>query len=263
MCTTVTKLRSCRGAPRDAGFSLIELAIVMMIVGTLMSGLLVAVSQSMANGRITDARAQLREIEEALYGYAQATGHLPCPANNGSQGYEVPLGSGDCINTHGFLPVSTLGLVGAVNGDGLLLDPWQNPYRYSVAPQECSACSGDRSFTSPSGLKEVFDEGTIAAADMIRVCDRSNCDAAGAVVHAETVPAIVYSMGANWATYASSDEVKNAGDGTTLLGSYRIKSAADLDFVSTTYSEDNFDDQLVWLSPYILFNRMVAAGKLP
>jgi hypothetical protein len=67
------------------------------------------------------------------------------------------------------------------------------------------------------------------------------------------------SLGKNWATYTSTNESLNAG--TQTMNGYPIKN--DYDFVSTTYSEDNFDDQLIWLSPYILFNRLIEAGKLP
>jgi hypothetical protein len=52
--------------------------------------------------------------------------------------------------------------------------------------------------------------------------------------------------------------VENA-EGT--LGIYAI--ATDNQFVSTDYAEDLFDDQLIWLSPYVLFNRMISAGRLP
>jgi len=37
-----------------------------------------------------------------------------------------------CSNAHGFVPVSSLGLVGRIDADNLLLDPWGQPYRYSA-----------------------------------------------------------------------------------------------------------------------------------
>lgn len=256
-------MTNCRLHRHASGFSLMELAVVLMIIGTLMSGVLVGVAQSTANARITNAKAQLREIEEALYGFAQANGRLPCPASATSDGEEDPVGTGDCNEPNGFVPVATLNLYGPVNEDGLLLDPWRNPVRYSVATQTCTSCGGTRSFTSSTGLAQVFDDGAISTNDMLRVCSMANCADASAVIYADLVPAIVYSMGANWADYSSDDEIQNSGDGSTMLGAYNIKSSADDDFVSTTYSEEDFDDQLVWLSPYVLFNRLVSAGKLP
>jgi prepilin-type N-terminal cleavage/methylation domain-containing protein len=264
-------------APRNiqSGFSLIELAIVLMIIGGLMSGVLVAVSQATANARITNAKAQLREVEEALYGYAQANGRLPCPATATSEGQADPVIGGVCVEWHGFVPVATLDLPGSINSDGLLLDPWQNPIRYSVSSYDHD--TGSPSFTSvPSsavGIEQLFsdvDVGDDGVPDfnndsaILRVCDTPTCLG---TVYADAAPAVLYSMGANWASYTSTNEVKNAGS-DTIAGnnSYVIKDQADVtanDFVNATYSEDNFDDQVIWLSPYVLFNRLVSAGKLP
>ncbi len=245
-----------------SGFSLMELAIVLMIIGTLMSGVLVAVSQSTANARITTAKAQLREIEEALYGYAQVNGRLPCPATATSDGAATPLAGGECTAWHGFVPVATLDLYGSINSDGLLLDPWQNPIRYSVAPYPDPALGASHDFTVTANLKTLFSTGTIATdADFLRVCSNSLCNA---TVYADTVPAVLFSMGANWATYTATDEQQNSGNGsTTLVGDNTYNITNSNDFVSATYSEENFDDQVIWLSPYVLFNRLISAGKLP
>src|SRR5688572_3297209 len=141
-----------RGCER--GFSLIEMAMVLVILGTLLGGVLVAVSQTTENGRRTTARNQLREIEAALYGFAQVNGRLPCPALHNSNGYESPLGGGNCANSHGFVPVTTLNLNGAINSDGLLLDPWQNPVRYSVA------ATATPRFTDRTSIETFFAAGT-------------------------------------------------------------------------------------------------------
>lgn len=243
------------------GFSLVELAVVLMIVGTLMGGVLVAVGQSMENSRRSAALAQLRQLEEALYGYAQATGRLPCPATAASGGREDPAGGGDCTAWHGFVPVTTLGFSGSVNADGLLLDPWRNPYRYSVANK---SMAGNRAFTSTTGMQSLYDN---AAAELqtwdgstLRVCDTVACD--GNVL-SDTVPALLLSMGPDWGSFTSAEEEANAS-GATLAGASTSYPVTDTpDFVVTGYAEDLFDDQLVWLSPYILFNRLISAGKLP
>ncbi|MEY4641594.1 MAG: hypothetical protein RLZZ227_1588 [Pseudomonadota bacterium] len=232
-----------------------ELAIVLMIVGTLMSGVLVAVSQGVTNGRIADARAQLREIEEALYGYAEAYGRLPCPATDASllPGFEDAA----CTEMHGFVPVGTLGLSGPVNNDGLLVDPWQNPLRYSLIVDEIPGQTP--AFSQQASIQTFFNNSTpfdnTSNAALFKVCG----DVACAETISDVVPAVIMSLGANGASYSSSDESTNAGD--QIMGGYDIKD--DYIFVSTTYSEENFDDQVLWLSPYVLFNRLTSAGKLP
>lgn len=252
---------------RHSGFSLMELAIVLMIIGTLMSGVLVAVSQSTASARITTARAQLREIEEALYGFAQANGRLPCPAtatpavDPTTIGEENPVGGGVCAVSHGFVPVATLDLYGPTNSDGLLLDPWQNPIRYSVASYADVATPSFTSAVDLGTLFNMYPSDFVDDSDMLSVCNTPLCDD---IVYANSAPAVLLSMGANWATYSSANEEQNAGDGTTtLVGDNTYNITDSNDFVNATYSEENFDDQLVWVSPYVLFNRLVSAGKLP
>ena len=74
-------------------------------------------------------------------------------------------------------------------------------------------------------------------------------------------------MGKNWATFTSANELANAGEGGSSVGggpsgnTYRI--ANNVNFVSANYSEVNFDDIITWISPYILYTRMIASGQLP
>jgi len=241
---------------KQFGFSLVEMAMVLMILGILLSGVLVAVGDSTDSIRISNARTQLESIGEALYGFAQANGRLPCPATNTSDGEEDPnTGTGICANNFGLLPNVTLGLFGAVNEDGLLLDPWQNPYRYAVSPFLTDG--GQRAFTTVAGLSELFNDNELAAgANMIRVCNVNDCSD---ITLSDTVPAIVVSMGDNWATSISVNETENSIEAT--MGAYNVPN--DITFVDTEYNEDSFDDELHWLSPHILFSRLIQAGQLP
>ena len=209
----------------QSGFSLMELAVVLMIIGTLMSGVLVAIGNSFESGRRTNAQNQLRQIEEALYGFATSHRRFPCPADaNGAE---------DCSLQVGFLPL-ILGLSGRTDTNGILLDPWGSPFLYGAHASYTTEATLVAQFGNPIGT-------------LLRLASASDCDAANMLN--STIPAIVITRGANWATATSLDETENS----------------DLDdcFVNTTYSEDNFDDQLIWLSPYVLFNRMVSAGRLP
>ncbi|MDP2285944.1 MAG: prepilin-type N-terminal cleavage/methylation domain-containing protein, partial [Pseudohongiella sp.] len=109
---------------KNAGFTLIEMSIVLLIMGLILGGLLAALGQSTESTRRTDASTQIKLIEEALYGYAQTYGRLPCPSTHLTAGVEAPVGGGACTANHGFVPSATLGLQGAVNPDGLMTDPW-------------------------------------------------------------------------------------------------------------------------------------------
>ena len=125
------------------------MTVVMVIVGLMLGGLMMSLSQMTENTRRSDAKAQLAEVEEALYGFAQTNGRLPCPAIPSSAGAESPVGV-EPVRQHGFVPSTTLGLKGSVNTDGLLLDPWGNPLRYSV-----TNTAGTSDFTTNGRMRAV------------------------------------------------------------------------------------------------------------
>ena len=74
----------CSGAAGPVhGFTLIEMAVVLAIVGFILGGLLVPLRTQFDAARYDTVRAQLRTAEEALIGYAVANGgRLPCPVTD-------------------------------------------------------------------------------------------------------------------------------------------------------------------------------------
>ena len=241
---------------RSAGFSLIEMAVVMLIVGLLLNGLFVALGDTAVSRNRSAATTELESITEAMYGHAQTTGRLPCPALVTSAGVEAPNGGGVCTSAHGFVPATTLGIQGSIDTNGLLLDPWGNPYRYSVS---VLASGGNRVFTSVAGMQSQFAVGALPVNNNL-ICI-AGAIACGAPVYANSVPALVYSMGADWASFTSALQLENAN---SVVAGFRM--ASNNDFANSDYSEEGanaFDDILVWIPPNILFSRMISAGKLP
>lgn len=117
---------------RQNGFTLIEIAIVLLVV-TILLGYTIAmfpVQQELKQYRQVDQ--EMNQVLEAIIGFAQTNGRLPCPAIPDSAGLEAGGGTVNCTSFAGFVPVNTLGLDGDVNSDSLLMDPWGNPYRYYV-----------------------------------------------------------------------------------------------------------------------------------
>ncbi|MDO9448990.1 MAG: prepilin-type N-terminal cleavage/methylation domain-containing protein [Rugosibacter sp.] len=240
------------------GFTLIEIAIVMFIVTLLLGGMLMPLSAQQDIRNQGNTQKQLTEAREALLGFAMANGRLPCPATAASNGVESPVdGVGGCANPHdGYLPAATLGLA-PIDAQGFAVDGWGgntiNRIRYAVTTANASA------FTTANGMKTIT---MTALSPDLKVCNAGNgvdlatadCTATSSL--AADAVAVIYSVGKNASTGGNgADETHNPNPNPTAV-------AADRAFVSAQSSAD-FDDQVIWLSKNILFNRMVSAGQLP
>ncbi len=252
---------------RQHGFSLVELSIVILIMGLLLGGLMMPLSVQRDNARFRDGVDQLSAVQDAIEGFALVNGYLPCPATPASNGAASPAGGG-CSQQHGFVPATTLDLNGQRNDDNLLLDPWGSPLRYSVSASDANT-NGSWDFVTPGELRVV----TMPALtpDLV-VCSTSTGSSPTACATAnETLtsgaPALLYSLGKDWSTFTSPDQVENVG--ATLGGgpsgtSYRV--ASDRVFVSrgtSALSGSEYDDIVRWLPPVSLYGRLVDAGHLP
>jgi len=252
---------------REDGFTLVELSIVILIMGLLIGGLAMPLSAQLENGRIRETRGQIAETEAAIQGFAIINGHLPCPAIPNSDGLSA-IAAGGCAAQHGFVPASTLGLVGSRNADNLLLDAWANPLRYSVSNSDIDG-DGDWDFVAPGEMRDVSIP--LLRPDLV-VCSA----AAGASALAcsgpsttltNSAPVVVFSMGKDWASSGSADQQENVG--TTLGGgpsgtNYQV--ASNVVFVNRRLSNQvgsEFDDIVFWSSSARLYHRLVEGGQLP
>lgn len=257
------------------GFSLVELAIVLIIVTLLSGGMLVTLSTSRDIARAADAQKQLGAINDALLGFAAANGRLPCPAKANSSGDERFCNTmadctvtttdvkdhGRCSNPFdGFLPAKTLGLT-PTDAQGYAMDPWNNRIRYAVS----NADNGSNFiFTGKNGIKGAWTPPTLPdASKLLRVCSSAagatgagaaaECQAAPSTTVADKAVAVIFSRGPNGAAApTSADEIENG----------EADADADRLFVSTNGSP-TFDDIVSWVSPNLLYNRMISSGRLP
>ncbi len=283
---------------RSYGFSLVEMAIVLVIIGLLAGGILLPISEQLQNTRLIDNKNQMETIKEALIGFAVANGRLPCPATATSDGLEAPQGGGRCTATHGFIPYQSLGLSGQFNEDSLYADPWNNPYGYSVTLRDIDQ-NGQPDFTTTGELQNVIADATLvdqASAQLgIRALSvtfaeasswpsnpctgagNTNCNdlevyndvGAGRATLTFNAPAVIYSHGKNWSEYymvpgvPSAYEAENVG--ATIIGSRNYSIAGNTEFVSREKSEQSgnyFDDEVVWISKPILIGKLLAAGQI-
>ena len=116
------------------GFTLIELAIVLAILGLLLGGGAMLLQPLLDNNKRNETRAKLKIIEDALTIFA-ATYYLPCPSDptlgpgSASNGVATTPGGGFCtsIFTSGGVPWRTLGL-----SESDVVDGWGRRISYAV-----------------------------------------------------------------------------------------------------------------------------------
>ena len=249
----------------NSGFTLIEMAMVLMIVGLLLGGMLVPLSAQMEQRNVSDTQKTLSDIKEAIIGYAIANGRFPCPASATSNGVESFVSGGAsggyCSNfNNGFVPAATLGITSTVDNQGntgFAVDSWGNRIHYAVTKWSSLSPSQPYVFTSLNGMSTV---GMSSLAPNLIVCSvastsSTSCSVANSTLTSSPgVPAVIYSTGKNGASGGTSaDEAENPNPRSTDNDGVFVSH----DFTPT------FDDLVVWISPNILFNRMVQAGKLP
>ncbi|MDZ7656964.1 MAG: prepilin-type cleavage/methylation domain-containing protein [Sulfurimicrobium sp.] len=271
----------------ETGFSLVELAIVLVVVALLLGGLLVPLTMQIEQQKIRETQKAMDEIKEALIGYAIANNRLPCPDSD-LDGLENPPTPTVALNTpvagqttqtfsclvdEGGLPYQALGVSRE--------DGWNNRFRYRVTP-----AFTQRTIVTDNATGNVLSSTafTLGTPGNINVQSRGDNPATSPptveskflLTLAANVPAAIISHGKNGYGATSSaglsqapvpasnaDETTNAGMGTSKIIRPPTSSKADCSDTAEGKPFCEFDDLVTWLSPNILFNRMVAAGRLP
>lgn len=244
---------------RDTGFTLIEIAVTLFILTLVLGSLLIPLATQVEERQIREADRAMTEMLEALVGFAiaQTTPRLPCPdrtsggagtandtANDGIEDY---VSGGACQVTEGNIPWATLGVNAA--------DPWGNRYRYLVTSGFATQASPTMSLSTSGTIKVCASHPT-----------SSTCGGTNYV--ADNVPAAIISHGRNG--YGAMNGSSNTQISTTGASNHEIDNTPSRTYSSVLVSKtrsgvsgEEFDDVIVWLSPNVLFNRLVAANKLP
>ena len=119
------------------GFSLVEVAIVLAILGLLVRGALVPLGKLRETERERAAEALLAAARTALLARATVDGTLPCPIPlEGSGRIRADASSGRCRASRGGLPAVALALSGPIDVAGAALDPWGRALLYAVADDD-------------------------------------------------------------------------------------------------------------------------------
>ena len=93
-----------RHPPRTHGFTLVEMAIVLLILTLLAGSLTAGLSAHLARRAEAATDAALDEARDALLGHVVRKGYFPCPAKSATDGAEDRLGPTACRTQSGLLP---------------------------------------------------------------------------------------------------------------------------------------------------------------
>ena len=262
---------------RQLGFSLLELAIVIFILGALLGAALTPLQIQFQMRAIRQTQAALDDTVAALYGFAVTERRLPCPdLLVGGDGREDRLGPDACVFAEGGVPHVDLAISG--------VDAWGHRLRYRVTAAETTPATGANFVAVDDGVCQSGDgDFDLCAIGAIRVVTRGDDPATISLESkhqhqlADQLPAVVISHGPNGrAAVAMSaadlrdrpapetDEAENA-DGDAVFVSRRNAAAqvACGDDEDETAPLCEFDDLVTWLSPAILNHLMVISGQLP
>ncbi|MGE3474410.1 MAG: type II secretion system protein [Rhodospirillaceae bacterium] len=151
------------------GFSLIEMAIVLVVIGLILSGGLMAITPVLQGTKATETNVRLDLIEKALVLYTIRNGCLPCPANGdlatsaglaeGSTAYSAGCQTCAALTTgSGVVPWGALGL-----SQKDAMDGWGNRISYVVtgALTQTSTSMNRTGSTYPAGTLDLNDSVTI------------------------------------------------------------------------------------------------------
>jgi len=235
----------------EKGFTLVEIAVVLVIVGLLVGSFIGTFAERIETTRRDNTVSELDEVKQVLmaYGYTNSPVYLPCPDTDvPPDGIENRDAGGNCtaVTAVGTLPWVSLGLAQS--------DAWNNRYSYWVNPD----------FSRDTGFD--LTTGDINSAQINTRINNL------AVALAPNAVAVVFSRGENGLGGISiegvnrqaipalgnghDDEIENVDANSIFM--YRFKTEE-----GVAAAGGAFDDILMWINSYELKAKMVETGALP
>jgi hypothetical protein len=235
-----------------------------MVIFALMLGAIIPLLTAQHNNAMqADTQKKIIDARDALYGFAQANGRLPCPASPvTSTGLEVlashtQTSTTNCTYVAGALPWATLGMADT--------DAWGQRFTYRVTAQFARVVPQDQ-YAAPCTHANMPAEPIYSSFALCSLGDMTILDNVGGNILATQVPAVIISHGKNGAggytttglqiaTGSDTSEIKNqlTNNGT---------NTASTTFISKPQN-DTYDDLVAYVSLPLLMSKMAAVNKLP
>lgn len=239
---------------RQRGFSLLELALVLVIVGVLLGGAIQPWRQHRQSVQWQKQQALLQQAQRHLLAFALARGRLPCPDSDGD-GRENN-GNGHCEATPiGFAPSAAQRrrvVSGLLPGRDLglpVFDAVGQPLRYSVSLAFADAASSPDPADFPLGSTSAcpLPRESLLPRPSFSLCSRGGLRVldAGGLEIANDLPFVIL---ATAGSERGPEEAENLdGDRSFVLRPPHAQ----------------FNDQLIWQPAPVLALALIQAGRLP
>lgn len=235
-----------------SGFTLLEMAIALVVIGLLVSGGIGLMSGVSDTSRYKSTQNNINEIKDALQSYYLLNYRLPCPDTSTPPDGVAEVTCATGASLRGFLPHLTLGIGGAG-------DAWGEPYKYAVNPlftatvtaSPPAICDNPNPRSVTSGKITINNlESTQTIADFAAFAVLST-GKNGSQTNTGMLSAFSNSGGCLMMSDSERDNCDDNANANTLLRS------------GTAMTDANtviFDDMLAWIADMQLINALRATG---
>jgi prepilin-type N-terminal cleavage/methylation domain-containing protein len=265
---------------KQRGFSLIEVAIGLMIIGLIASSMIASIRQQTEQRRVTETKVSLNQARDAVMAYLTSQGRLPCPASATSNGQESILSNSSgiitCTLEAGFLPAVTLGMTG-LDANGNLNNGWDDGagaattrprvFRYgvsSLAAPVANALTSPGLGAASSSTRRNDVQTAINNGNALFICASTSgisggtnrCGSAANLL-SNTAAVTIWTLGANGSNSGtfSTDEQQNA----TMPVSRVLISRG---YAPSGANGGMFDDLVTWIPASIVLERLLVTGAV-
>ncbi len=248
------------------GFTLAEMAVVLVLMGLAMSMGLKMVTSTLENVAYSESKSKLERIKTALVGHLRTNGRLPCPdittdpsaASYGTQDRVSNSADSACTFPNGVVTVVPWRDIGLSRDE--VVDGWGNFFTYRVANNFDARNWTSRAVGTPFDITQL----TTPTANVLTMQENNG----GGLTPINPSPVVVIvshgknGLGSrtvkgttNTAPLAGTDEATNA----------TVSSAA---FIRRPFTEDAgatggaFDDLVAFMTPLDLLQPLVNEGTL-
>ena len=249
-------------AQEASGFTLVELAIVVVLIGIAMTLGLKTITATLDNATFSETKAKQERIKMALVSYLRTHGVLPCPDNSGDAVVATGIApipptnkcSANAPEGYGVVPWQTLGI-----SRETVIDGWGNYFTYRVA----NGTGGSKNWTEKASSTNDFTIDELKTQTNALTVQELNAD--GSALDDVTKKAVVVlvshgkngfgakttKVGARMPTDdAGDDEKTNATDGTATFVRRPLADAAP------------YDDFVAYMLPQDLLQPLVSEGTV-